>query len=160
MCRVYGTWDFKSLHLWSMETGARTNIVKMIDVTKTHCTISAVAFSHKLRLYLVITSQFKFIFLNELCYVVTMLDMSELSTVNFVHFNDKQSQLVTAGIKGVYIHNFRYTGKYDPKLAATIDFTGKYIQIEFIKKRWLEPILPWIKGMKIDQKSGIIITWS
>lgn len=49
VCRVYGTWDFKSFHLWSMETGARTNIVKMIDVTKTHCTISAVAFSHKYR---------------------------------------------------------------------------------------------------------------
>ena len=49
VCRVYGTWDFKSFHLWSMETGARTNIVKMIDVTKTHCTISAVAFSHRYR---------------------------------------------------------------------------------------------------------------
>lgn len=103
-----------------------------------------------MQLYLVITSQFKFIFLNELCYVVTMLDMSELSTVNFVHFNDQQHQLITAGIKGVFIHNFKYSGKYNPKLAASIDFTGKYIQIEFLKKRLLEPIVPWIKGMKID----------
>jgi len=79
-----------------------------------------------------------------------MLDMSELSTVNFVHFNDQQNQLVTAGIKGVFIHNFRYSGKYNPKLASTIDFTGKYIEIEFLKKRLLEPIVPWIKGMKID----------
>ena len=87
--RVYATWDFKALHVWSMDSGARVGIIKMIDVTKTHCTISTVAFSHKYRLYLVITSLFKFSFLNEKFYVVTMLDMSELSTVNFCHFNDK-----------------------------------------------------------------------
>ena len=68
--------------------------------------------------------------------------------------------MVTAGIKGLYIHNFRYTSKYNPKLAASIDKEGKYIKVEFIKKRLLEPIVPWIKGMKIDQKNGIIITWS
>ena len=45
-------------------------------------------------------------------------------------------------------------------MASTIDFTGKYIKIEFLKKRLLEPIVAWIKGMKIDSKSGIIITWS
>ena len=32
--------------------------------------------------------------------------------------------------------------------------------MEFLKKRLLEPIVPWIKGMKIDEKNGIIITWS
>ena len=47
--RVYGTWDLKSLHLWSMESGAKKNVVKMIDVTKTHCTITAVDFSHHYR---------------------------------------------------------------------------------------------------------------
>ena len=68
--------------------------------------------------------------------------------------------MVTAGIKGTFIHNFRYNSKYKPKLAAAYDDKGKYINIEFIKKRLLEPIVPWIKGMKIDQKNGIIITWS
>ena len=57
-CRVYGTWDFKSLHLWSMDTGAHLKTIKMMEETRTHCTISAVAFSHKYRLYLVITSKF------------------------------------------------------------------------------------------------------
>ena len=133
---------------------------KMIDVTHTHCTITCVTFSHRYRLYLVITSQFKFIFLNELGHVVTMLDMSDLAAVNFAHFNDKQSQLVTAGIKGVYIHNFKYTSKYEPKVAASYDKKGRFITIEWVKKRLLEPIVPWIKGMKIDEKSGLIITWS
>ena len=88
--------------------------------------------------------------------------MRDLGAVNFVHFNDSQNQLITAGIKGVFIHNFKYTGKYDAKLAATIDKEGKNISLEFPKKqkRLLEPIVPWIKGMKVDQKSGIIITWS
>ena len=70
--REYGTWDQKSMHMWSMETGARTNHLKLLDVTKTHSSITAVAFSHKYRLYLVVTSHFKFIFLNEHFSVVKM----------------------------------------------------------------------------------------
>ena len=88
------------------------------------------------------------------------MSVQELGAVNFVHFNDQQNQLITAGIKGVWIHNFKYIGKYDPKLAAGIDFYGKNIQIDIGKRRLLEPINPWIKGMKVDQNSGIIITWS
>jgi len=133
-----------------METGQRTEVVKMIDITKSHCTITAVAFSHQFRLYLVVTSKFHFIFLNELCYAVHIEMRNELSTVNFVHFNDKQEQLVTAGIKGLLIFNFRYQGKYNPKLAAQHDKQGKNINIYLFKKRLLDPTTLWIKGMKID----------
>ena len=124
----------------------------MMEETRTHCTISAVAFSHRYRLYLVVTSKFYFIFFNENYYNVLMINMRDLGAVNFVHFNDSQNQLITAGIKGVFIHNFKYTGKYDAKLAATIDKEGKNISLEFPKKqkRLLEPIVPWIKGMKVD----------
>ena len=134
-----------------METGARVQVHKMIEITRTHCSITAVAFSHKYRLYLIVTSGFDFIFMNENGYTVATEFMNGLSTVNFVHFNDKQNQLITAGIKGVYIHNFKYSGKYeDPKLAATIDIQGKHIKVDFVKKRLLEPSLFWIKGMKVD----------
>jgi len=143
-----------------MESGARTNHLKLLDVTKTHSTITACAFSHEYRLYLVVTSLFKFVFLNEHFAVVTMLDMSELSTVNFVHWNDSQKQIVTAGIKGIFIHNFSYKSKYKAKLAATIDAAGKYISVELVKKRLLEPTVPWIKGMKVDVRNSIIMTWS
>ena len=60
----------------------------------------------------------------------------------------------------VFIFNFKYQSKYNPKLAATIDVAGKYIGIEFLKKRLLEPILPWVKGMKVDIRNSIIMTWS
>ena len=74
--------------MWSSVTGQRTNKLKLLVITKTHSSITAVGFSHKYRLYLVVTSHFKFIFLNEHFSVVRQLDMSELSTVNFVHWND------------------------------------------------------------------------
>ena len=50
--------------------------------------------------------------------------------------------------------------KYNPKLAATIDTEGKYIGIEFLKKRELDPTLLWVKGMKVDVRNSIIMTWS
>lgn len=133
-----------------METGAREKVIKMIDITNSHCTITAVAFSRRFRLYLVVTSKFHFIFLNEFCYTVHIEMLNKLSTVNFVHFNDKQEQLITAGQRGLYIFNFRYNGKYDPRLAATVDEKGLNISIDFIKMRFLEPSSFWIKGMKID----------
>lgn len=156
----YGTWDAKTLHVWCSDTGVRKNRLKLLSVTGTHSTITAVAFSHKYRLYLVVTQHFKFIFLNEHFATVTTIHMPILSTVNFVHWNDGQDQLVTAGIKGVFIHNFKYTSKYAPKLAANIDLGGKNINVEFIKKRHLDPVLPWIKGMKVDTRNSIIMTWS
>lgn len=60
----------------------------------------------------------------------------------------------------MFIHNFKYSSKYAPKLAASIDIIGKYINVEFTKKRHLEPVLPWIKGMKVDVRNAIIMTWS
>ena len=143
-----------------METGCRTNHLKLLDVTKTHSSITAVAFSHRYRLYLVVTSHFKFIFLNEHFNVVNIHPRPDLSTVNFLHWNDAQNQLITAGIKGVFIFNFKYVSKYNPKLAATIDTEGKYIGIEFLKMRPLDPSLLWVKGMKVDVRNSIIMTWS
>ena len=45
-------------------------------------------------------------------------------------------------------------------MAAQIDHEGKYISIELTNRLALERMLPWVKGMRIDQQSGVIITWS
>ena len=47
--KVFATWDNKMLHLWSMVDGAKLAVIKMVEITKTHCGISAVAYSHKRR---------------------------------------------------------------------------------------------------------------
>ena len=67
---------------------------------------------------MVVSTEFKFIFINELNNVVATLDMSHVRLVNYAIFNDSQDQLITAGIDGVFIFDFIYESKYSPKLAA------------------------------------------
>lgn len=117
------------MHIWNMSDGSRVKSIKMSDLYKTHPTITAMAFSHKYRLYMLITSEFKMLFINELHNIVTTLDMSAVRLINFAHFNDKQDQVIIAGIEGVNIYKFRYISKYQPRLAANIDQEGKYIEI-------------------------------
>ena len=65
-----------------------------------------------------------------------------------------------AGVEGVFIYKFNYEGLYNPKLASQIDPTGKHISISLTHKQPLEKMLPWVKGMNVDVKNGVIITWS
>ena len=51
--KVYVTWDNKLLHLWSMEDGTKKSVIKMVEITKSHCGISAVAYSHKRRVRII-----------------------------------------------------------------------------------------------------------
>ncbi len=69
------------------------------------------------------------LFINEMYAMVSELDMSSIRLVNYVEFYDDQSKLITAGIDGVFIFDFVYKGKYEPKHAATIDPEGKSIEI-------------------------------
>ena len=79
---------------------------------------------------MVITCDFKFIFLNELNIVVKPpIDMSDIRLVTHAHFHDEKDMLITGGIKGVFIFNFNYQGKYPPRLAAQVDMKGVYIKI-------------------------------
>jgi len=102
----------------------------VIDIAKTHTQITTIAFSHKFRLYMIVTADFKMYFLNELLKVVTHVDMSSIRLVNFAYFSDKDNRLITAGIDGVFIFNFNYQGKYAPLLAAQIDQEGKHISVK------------------------------
>ena len=90
------------------------------------------------------------IFINEMYAAVSFLDMSAIRLVNFVEFYDEESKMITAGIDGIFIFDFVYKGKYEPKHAAQIDPGGKSIEIFLKNKIPLEKMLLWAKGLKID----------
>ena len=100
-------------------------------------------------------------FINELYNrVEDPIDMSIIRLVNHVQFYDPKSLLITAGVEGVYLFDFNYSGKYPPKLAAQVDMKGSYINIKLLNQRPVEQALNWVKGLKIDDKSETIMTWN
>ena len=40
--------------------------------------------------------------------------MSAIRLVNFVEFYDKTSKIITGGIDGLFVFDFKYEGKYEP----------------------------------------------
>jgi len=58
--------------------------------------------------------------------------------INFASFYDEEDLLIVAGIRGVFVFDFKYKGKYDPKLAASIDPKGSYITIDLLNERTIE----------------------
>lgn len=65
-------------------------------------------------MYLIVTNDFKMIFLNEALYVIKIMDMSSIRLVSFAMFYDEKNKLITAGIDGVFMFDFCYNGKYSP----------------------------------------------
>lgn len=102
------TWSTKEIYFWCSKSGKKEGFIKVIELSKTHTTITAITFSHKYRLYLVVTADFKMYFINELQRVVDTLDMSHDRLVNHVYLNDKNDKLITAGIRGVFLYDFVY----------------------------------------------------
>lgn len=154
------TWSQKELHFWCQKTGKRIGSRKVIDITGIHTQIITVAFSHRWRLYMVVTADFKMYFINELLYIVDCIDMSSIRLVNFVYFNDKDGTVITAGIDGVFVFKFNYQSKYQPILAVQIDQEGKHIKVSLENKTPLEKMCIWVKGLKVDEKNEIIISWN
>lgn len=100
--RLNVSYDSKTMHLWSKHSNCEdnngetankssTSVIKLIDVVKSsHSSITTIAYSPKYRLYLIITSDFKFLFLNELNNIVEPpLDMSSIRLVNHAYFYDE-----------------------------------------------------------------------
>jgi WD40 repeat protein len=133
---------------------------KIIDVAGTHTQIITVAFSRKFRLYAVVTADFKMHFLNELLFLVDEFDLASIRLVNFVYFNDKDDTVITGGIDGVFVFRFNYQSKYKPMLAVQIDQEGKHIKVSLEDKRPLEKMCIWVKGLKVDEKNEIIMSWN
>lgn len=85
------------------------------DAVKTNSSVITMAYSKKYLLYCIVTSDFKFVFMNELYNVIKpSLEMSHLRLVTHLHFYDEKDLLITAGNEGVYIFKFKYEGKYNP----------------------------------------------
>ena len=111
-----------------MAEGKRLKVLYLTDLLKSHVTVSALTFSHRFRvkqssykkfqLYLIMTSDFKMLFINEMYHLVAQLDMSSIRLVSYVEFYDAESKLITAGIDGIFLFDFVYKGKYDPHHAA------------------------------------------
>ena len=118
------------MHYWNYNSGKRIGSMKIADVSRSHTTISTISFSHKFRLYLVVTADFRMFFLNECLNIVQIIDMSSIRLVNFVAFNDKDDKVIVAGVRGVFVYDLNYKSKYTPKLAASIDQEGKHITIK------------------------------
>jgi len=91
-----------------LHTKQRPKQIRLMDIVKAS-SVSTVAYSNKFRLYLLITTDFKFIFLNELNIMIKPpMDMPIIRLVNHAQFYDEQNLLVTGGINGVFIFNFDY----------------------------------------------------
>jgi len=100
------------------------------------------------------------LFLNEQYHLVKELDMSAIRLVSFAEFHDAESKLATAGIDGVFLFDFDYKGKYDPHHAAIIDPEGKSIDIALKGKLPMERMVLWAKGLKVDARNGVVVSWS
>ncbi len=86
--------------------------------------------------------------------------MSDIRLVSHAYFHDEQDLLITGGVNGVFLFNFQYTGNYKPILAAKVDIHGNHIKINLVNQRPVEKMLEWCKGLKLDAKSHIIISWN
>ena len=109
---------------------------------------------------MIVTADFKMYFLNELLKVVSHVDMSAIRLVNFAYFCDEDDRLITAGIDGVFVFHFNYQGKYAPLLAAQIDQEGRHISVKLENQTRLEKMCIWVKGLKVDAKNDIIVSWN
>ena len=115
-----------------------------------------------MQLFLIVSTEFKFHFVNENNNVVTTIPMGCLGLVNYAHFNDAAGTIITGGVAGVFIVDFSYKSKYTPKIAAGIDKKGEHIDIslDLVAPISVASTLIWCKGLNIDHKNGVIISWS
>ena len=86
--------------------------------------------------------------------------MPDIRLVNQASFVDSQDLLVTSGVRGVFVFHFDYKGKYNAKLAAQVDQKGRYIEIDLLDQRPIDYNQKWSKGLKIDDKNDLIISWN
>ena len=96
---------------------------------------------------------------NEHLNYISKLDL-ELRLVHHAYFLESQSKLITAGIDGCFITPIKLQSKYEPKQAMFLDPDGKYMKLSVGIKLRLESMPLWVKGMKVKESEGIIISWS
>ncbi|CDW78455.1 wd repeat-containing protein 87 [Stylonychia lemnae] len=166
--KAYVSYNEKNLHVWKPETEEQIFYVNFFDETKSH-QISCIVYSSKyhvrnlkpkfLQLYLAISNDFKLHIFNEHLHHIKALPL-KIRLINFAYFYEKESKLITAGIDGCFMFEFKMECKYEPKQAVLLDPEGNTMEFKLGPKIKLEKMPLWVKGLKVDEVEGIIFTWS
>ena len=125
-------------------------------------------YSAKYRLYLAVTTDFKLLIYNELLKYVKQKDSHgnikpielKVRLVNNIHFWEKKNKLITTGVGGCFVFDFNIQIKYDPKQALFLDPDSKNLKIVIENKMNINKELYWLKGLKVEEKEGMIFSWS
>ena len=110
-------------------------------------------------LYLAISTDFKMHIFNELLIRIGWLPLN-VRLIYFAHFYEEESTLITAGIDGVFMFKFNTKTKYDPRQAVMLDPEGHSFDAELGPKIKIEKMPLWIKGLRVNTKQNLIISWS
>jgi hypothetical protein len=54
--------------------------------------------------------------------------------VNYIHFWEKESKIITAGVGGCYVYPFIVKTKYEPRQALILDPEGKNVDFKLGEK--------------------------
>ena len=106
-----------------------------------------------------ISTDFKLHIFNEHLNHIKALPL-KIRLIHFAYFDDKESKLITAGIDGCFMFDFKVICKYEPKQAVLLDPEGNTMEFELGVKVKIEKSPRWIKGLKVDEREGCIFTWS
>ena len=154
----FASYDEKNLHVWDPSNGRQISTVNFFDTAQSHI-VSWVTYSKRYHLYMAITTDFKLLIYNENLKFTGSLEL-KVRLINFIHFWDKESKLITAGVGGWYVYDFKVKTKYEPRQALVLDPEGKNMEFEIGNKASVNKGLWWIKGLKVDESEGMIFWWS
>jgi len=148
--------------VWRPDTEEQLFSVNFFDETKSHA-ISFIIYSARHQIYIAISTDFKLLVFNEHLNFIQALPL-KIRLINFAYFYEKNKEgksiLITAGIDGCFMFEFKVNCKYDPKQAVFLDPNGRTMSFETGPKIKLEKMPLWIKGLKVDENLGVIYTWS
>ncbi|CAI2378793.1 unnamed protein product [Moneuplotes crassus] len=163
----FASYDEKNLHLWDPENSTTVFSANFFDTAGSHC-VSCVTYSTRYRLYMAVTTDFKLLIYNELLRYVKQKDQDgnvkpielRVRLVNNIHFWEHRSKLITAGVGGCFVFDFRVKTKYDPKQALFLDPDSKNLKFVIENMVPINKDLCWLKGLKVIEKEGMLFSWS
>lgn len=77
-----------------------------------------------------------------------------------MYFLEDKLKIVTAGIDGCFIFSFQPNNWYNAEKALILDPEGRSLSFSIGQRMRIESKEMWLKGMKVDEKEGLIYTWN
>ena len=77
-----------------------------------------------------------------------------------MYFLEDKLKIVTAGIDGCFIFSFQPNNRYNAEKALILDPEGRSLSFSIGQRMRIESKEMWLKGMKVDEKEGLIYTWN